>query len=151
MSEVPLRADLGEDDARHRARASSRPSAIRVKLEGAGKVGERYVGIAGIRDPYTIAHIDAVIEWARQQVRERFGDAGYELHYTVYGRDGVMGALEPLRDDRRHELGIAGAGRRADGGDGRGGLHDRHPPAVLRAAARCEGHGGLGRLSCSTR
>ena len=75
-----------------------------VKLEGAGKIGERYVGMVGIRDPYTIAHVDDVIGWARQQVRERFGDTGYELHYIVYGRDGVMGELEPLRNRPAHEL-----------------------------------------------
>ena len=46
-----------------------------MKLEGSGKVGERFVGMVGVRDPYTIAHIDAVIGWARGQVRERFGDA----------------------------------------------------------------------------
>jgi hypothetical protein len=78
---------------------------IRVKLEGAAKVGERYVGIAGVRDPYTVAHIDAVIAWARQQVRERFGTTGYELHYTVYGRNGVMGDLETIRTPA-HELGL---------------------------------------------
>lgn len=76
----------------------------RVKLEGSGKVGERYVGLCGIRDPYTIANVDRVIEWAKTQVRERFGASGYELHYTVYGRDGVMGELEPLRDKPGHEL-----------------------------------------------
>lgn len=77
---------------------------VRVKLEGAGKVGERYVGMCGIRDPYTVANVDRVIGWAREKVRERFGTTGYELHYTVYGRDGVMGALEPLRDQPGHEL-----------------------------------------------
>ena len=60
---------------------------VRVKLEGAGKVGERFVGLCGIRDPYTIANVDKVIEWAREQVRARFGETGYELHYNVYGRD----------------------------------------------------------------
>ncbi|MEO8104623.1 MAG: acyclic terpene utilization AtuA family protein [Betaproteobacteria bacterium] len=85
--------------------AQFQPAAeFRVKLEGAGKVGERYVGLVGIRDPYTIAHIDEVTGWARQQVRERFGETGYELHYIVYGRDGVMGPLEPLRDKPGHEL-----------------------------------------------
>lgn len=79
-------------------------SNIRVKLEGSGKVGERYVGLCGIRDPYTIANVDRVIDWAREKVRERFGDTGYELHYKVYGRDGVMGDLEPLRDQPGHEL-----------------------------------------------
>jgi len=76
----------------------------RVKLEGAGKIGERYVGIVGIRDPYTIANVDRVIDWARQQARERFGNADYELHYTVYGRDGVMGAMDPERHRPAHEL-----------------------------------------------
>jgi hypothetical protein len=76
-----------------------------VKLEGSGKVGERYVGIVGIRDPYIIANIDQVIAWAREQVRERFGDSGYELHYQLYGKNGVMGNLEPSRHTP-HELGV---------------------------------------------
>jgi hypothetical protein len=77
---------------------------FRVKLEGSGKVGERFVGIAGIRDPYTIANVDAVIEWARNQTIERFGPDGWELHYNVFGRDGIMGPMEPLRDQPGHEL-----------------------------------------------
>jgi Acyclic terpene utilisation family protein AtuA len=64
---------------------------LRVKLEGSGKIGERYVGIVGVRDPYTIANIDLVTAWARQQVVERFGEAGYELHFTVYGRNAILG------------------------------------------------------------
>jgi hypothetical protein len=77
---------------------------FRVKLEGSGKVGERFVGMAGIRDPYTIAHVDEVIEWARTQTRERFGPDGWELHYNVFGRNGVMGDMEPLRHKPGHEL-----------------------------------------------
>ena len=63
---------------------------FRVKLEGSGKLGERFVGMAGIRDPYTIAHVDEVIEWARSQVIERFGETGWELH------------LQRLRPQRHH-------------------------------------------------
>jgi hypothetical protein len=77
---------------------------FRVKLEGAARIGARYVGMAGVRDPYTIAHIDKVIDWAREQARERFGPDGWELHYNVYGRNGVMGDLEPLKDRPGHEL-----------------------------------------------
>ena len=77
---------------------------FRVKLEGAAKVGERYVGMVGIRDPYTIGNVDNVIAWARDKVRERFGDQGYELHYTIYGRNGVMGELEPMKHKPAHEL-----------------------------------------------
>jgi Acyclic terpene utilisation family protein AtuA len=81
-------------------------SELQVKLEGSGKVGERYIGIVGVRDPYTIANIDRVTGWARQQVIERFGDNGYELHFTVYGRDAVLGDREPLKAMSAHELGI---------------------------------------------
>lgn len=77
---------------------------FRVKLEGSGKVGERYIGMAGIRDPYTIAHIEKVIQWAKDQVREKFGDSGYELYYHLYGKNGVMGEMEPIKDARPHEL-----------------------------------------------
>ncbi len=77
---------------------------IRVKLEGSGVLGYRFVGIAGIRDPQTIARVDQVIDWAKTQVKERFGDDGYELHYNVYGRDGIMGMMEPNRDTPAHEL-----------------------------------------------
>lgn len=75
-----------------------------VKLEGAGRVGERYLGIVGIRDPYVIANIDRAIGWAKEQVRERFGDQGYELYYHVYGRNAIMGELEPLKDRLPHEV-----------------------------------------------
>lgn len=77
---------------------------FRVKLEGSGKVGERYIGIAGIRDPYTIQNIDKVIQWAKDQAKERFGEDGYQLHYHVFGRNGVMGDLEPIKEIRSHEL-----------------------------------------------
>ena len=77
---------------------------FRVKLEGSGKIGERFVGMAGIRDPYTIAHVDEVIAWARAQVEERFGTEGWELYYNVFGRNGIMGEMEPLKDHPAHEL-----------------------------------------------
>ena len=90
MTRLPLRAGRRAHDAHHRRRDSCLPRSMRVKLEGAGKVGERYVGMVGIRDPYTIAHIDEVIDWARAQVRERFGDSG------------LRAALHRLRPQRRH-------------------------------------------------
>jgi len=77
---------------------------VKVKLEGSGKVGERFIGIAAIRDPYSIKHVDKMVEWAKSQVREAFGDAGYELHYIVYGKNGVMGDMEPVKESKAHEL-----------------------------------------------
>lgn len=74
-----------------------RSDAYRVKLEGAGKVGERRLFIVGIRDPYTISLIDRVLELARERIAGLFGPIGedYDVRYHVYGRDGVMGSLEP--------------------------------------------------------
>lgn len=76
----------------------------KIKLEGSGKVGERFIGIGGIRDPYTIKNIDKVLELARDHVREQYGDEGYELHFNVYGKNGVMGNLEPVDETTSHEL-----------------------------------------------
>lgn len=80
-----------------------------VKLEGAGKLGERRLAIVGIRDPYTIENIDKAMGWARARLAERFGApeaSGWTVHYHAYGRDGVMGSLETARPARPHELGI---------------------------------------------
>ena len=77
---------------------------VKVKLEGSGKVGERYMGMAGIRDPYTIKNIDKVIDWAKSQVKERLGDKEYQLSYRIFGKNGVMGDLEPIKETKSHEL-----------------------------------------------
>ena len=77
---------------------------VKVKLEGSGKVGERFIGIAGVRDPYTINNIDNVIAWARSQVEERFAGKEYQLYYKIFGKNGVMGDLEPVKEIRSHEL-----------------------------------------------
>jgi hypothetical protein len=77
---------------------------IKIKLEGSGKVGERFIGIAGVRDPYTISNIDQVIKWARSQVEERFAGKEYQLYYKIFGKNGVMGDLEPVKEIRSHEL-----------------------------------------------
>lgn len=87
--------------------AFHRDPVYRVKLEGAGRVGERAMSIAGIRDPYTIRHLDQVVAWARGKVEEAWGPPGarYQLHYHVYGRDGVMGPWEPAPRPA-HEVGV---------------------------------------------
>jgi len=79
---------------------------VKVKLEGAGRVGERYIGIVGVRDPYTIKNIDKVIEWAKSQAEERLGKEGYQIYYHIYGKNAVMGNMEPVKETKSHELGI---------------------------------------------
>lgn len=76
---------------------------VKVKLEGSGRVGYRYMGMAGIRDPYTIKNIDKVIDWAKSQAKERLGD-NYQLSYRIFGKNGVMGDLEPVKETKSHEL-----------------------------------------------
>ena len=150
MQRMPLRAVQPEDHARHWPTLHSCAAESRVKLEGSARVGERFVGIAAVRDPYSVANVDLMIDWARGQVRERFGEQGYEVHYTVYGRDGVMGALEPVRTTGARAV-HRGARRGADARDGRRGLHDRHTPVVLCAPTRRKGNRGLGSLRSWTR
>ncbi|RMF93339.1 MAG: acyclic terpene utilization AtuA family protein [Nitrospinota bacterium] len=79
-------------------------SVYKVKLEGAGKVGERALAIVGIRDPATISYIDQLLTWSRTKVRERFGEGDFQVFYHVYGRNGVMGDLEPQRVITSQEL-----------------------------------------------
>jgi hypothetical protein len=80
-----------------------------VKIEGAGKVGERRLAIVGMRDPYMIANVDKAIAWARARLAERFGapeEAGWQVFYHLYGRDGVMGPMEPCPPAAPHEIGV---------------------------------------------
>lgn len=79
-----------------------------VKLEGVSMAGYRTVAIAGCRDPVMIKGIEAVIEQVRERVDDNFSGAGFKyfLDFKVYGRNGVMGALEPEKSTASHELGI---------------------------------------------
>lgn len=79
---------------------------LRVKLEGAKKIGERYMGIAAIRDPHVIRSVDAAIEWCRTAVARRFGHEKYELFFHVMGRNGVLKDMEPAIHDTPHELAV---------------------------------------------
>jgi len=77
---------------------------IKVKLEGSGFIGEKYIGLAGIRDPYTIENIDEVIRMAREHIAEEFSDIDYRVSFRVFGKNGVMGELEPVKEITSHEL-----------------------------------------------
>ena len=80
-----------------------------LKLEGARKVGYRAISIAGTRDPVMMQHIDDIISGVNARVEDNFRDRNlkYHLNFIIYGRDGVMGALEPLRGNPpSHEFGI---------------------------------------------
>ncbi len=79
-----------------------------IKLEGAICVGYRTVSIAGARDPIMINQIDDIIATVKDRVKQNFGDTlgEYRLDIKVYGKNGVMGNLEPIQTVNTHELGI---------------------------------------------
>jgi len=80
----------------------------RLKLEGAEHIGYRSVVIVGIRDAVMIRELDGVIEHATERAVQRFGgkELGVNLMFRTYGRDGVMGALEPDRAFVPKEIGL---------------------------------------------
>ncbi len=88
------------------------PLEYTVKLEGAGKVGYRSVLIAGIRDPVLIRDIDNFLEQCLRETERRVGDVlsgrvqpgSYSINFRIYGKNGVMGPLEPVKEIRSHEL-----------------------------------------------
>lgn len=79
-----------------------------VKLEGVRQMGFRTISVAGTRDPIMIQSIDAILEAVTTQVHDilRAEAIDGRIHFHIYGKDGVMGALEPQKKIMGHELGI---------------------------------------------
>ncbi len=78
-----------------------------VKLEGAAPVGFRTISIAGTRDPIMIGSIETILEAVKARVAQILGEqAQARVFFHLYGKNGVMGALEPEKQTRSHELGI---------------------------------------------
>jgi Acyclic terpene utilisation family protein AtuA len=84
-----------------------------VKLEGAELVGYTAMLIGGVRDPLILAQLDWWLERIRHYIRGSMDrvmgialdDDRYRLGFQVYGRNAVMGELEP-RSEPGHEVGI---------------------------------------------
>jgi hypothetical protein len=82
-----------------------------VKLEGVELAGYRSICVCGTRDPLLIARLDSFLEDVRGEVAKKAAAFGatpdnYTLTIRSYGRDGVMGAREPVREIAGHELGF---------------------------------------------
>ncbi|MDH3703194.1 MAG: DUF1446 domain-containing protein, partial [Alphaproteobacteria bacterium] len=83
-----------------------------VKLEGSEKVGYQSVIIGSIRDPFIIRQIDDWVERlharVHARVKEVYGDAlsadDYIFNVRIYGKNGTMGPLEPVKEVTSHEL-----------------------------------------------
>ena len=118
---------------------------VKVKIEGAGMVGQRRLAIVGIRDPYTIGLIDKAIAWGRGKLEERFGPAGERLPVllprlrTRRGHGCARTVAAPAAARALHR-GRGAARRQAR----RGNLRARRAQSVLRTPAGGEGNGGRG-------
>jgi hypothetical protein len=83
-----------------------------VKLEGAEKAGYQSILIGSIRDPFIIRQIDDWTARLEEKIHARvkmvYGDRlkpeDYLLFIRIYGKNGTMGALEPVKEIRSHEL-----------------------------------------------
>ncbi len=82
-----------------------------IKLEGVSFIGYRTVFIGGIRDPILISGIDAFLSTVRAKTQESFpimnDNPDITLHFHIYGRNAVMGELEPT-PLCAHEIGVLG-------------------------------------------
>jgi hypothetical protein len=83
-----------------------------VKLEGAELVGYQSIMIGGIRDPFILRRLDQWLSEVKAYIHgavERvllLRPADWTLTVHVYGRNAVMGALEPNPSEMPHEVGI---------------------------------------------
>jgi hypothetical protein len=83
-----------------------------VKLEGAEKVGHQSVFIGSVRDPFIIRQIDDWVARLEDRIHARVAQVygttlksgDYHLNFRIYGKNGTMGPLEPVKEIRSHEL-----------------------------------------------
>ena len=83
-----------------------------VKLEGAECAGYQSILIGSIRDPFIIRQIDDWVARLKTRIAARvrmvYGDrlpeSDYRLAIHIYGKNGTMGPLEPVKEIRAHEL-----------------------------------------------
>jgi hypothetical protein len=79
---------------------------VNVTLEGVGKIGDRFVGIIGLHDPYTVQHLDELLDWTRSQIEQFFVGKSYELLCRVYGKPDTSDEVEPVQANTSPEVGI---------------------------------------------
>lgn len=82
-----------------------------VKLEAAELAAYRAFTICGTRDPLLIETLDDFLGHVRDNTASKAADFGagpddYKLIIRTYGRDGVMGEREPLKNNLGHEVGF---------------------------------------------
>lgn len=96
-----------ETDRSVRVRGSKfTPLPYTIKLEGVAQEGYRTISVCGIRDPIFIEQLDSVMEEIREKIAQDFRGTDHILTFRIYGRNAVMGELEPRVGPKGHELGV---------------------------------------------
>lgn len=97
--------EIGEGRVEVRGSRHERTVPYRIKLEGARRTGYRSLSVAGTRDPVMVRDVESILEAVRAQVSSQASIPG-TVRFHVYGKNGVMGDMEPLKAACGHELGI---------------------------------------------
>jgi hypothetical protein len=87
---------------------------VTIKLEGAELAGYQSIIVAGVREPFILRQLDSWLDGMRAKFADRVqevfrgkvGPQDYSIRVRVYGRDGVMGKLEPRAQEIGHEVGL---------------------------------------------
>jgi hypothetical protein len=87
------------------------PGPHTIKLEAVEKVGYSAFTFAGTRDPGLIGQLDSFIDGVTTASHTKIAALGiakdnYQIVFRLYGKNGVMGEWEPMKDRVSHEIGI---------------------------------------------
>lgn len=102
------------DERRVRVRGSRfTPLPYTVKLEGAARIGYRAMVLGGVRDPVILEQFDSWFGGLKAHIAENveaiYGESirgQYQIHYKVYGANGVLGDREPHPERIGNEIGL---------------------------------------------
>ena len=102
---------LDERTVRVRGSAFRPTPTYQVKLEGAAIIGQRTVFMGGVRDPILVGQIDTFLAGVKARLKAGYPElqsGAAQVIFHVYGKNGVMGDMEPEKDFVPLEVGILG-------------------------------------------
>jgi hypothetical protein len=99
------------DDATVKVSGSRKiPRPYTLKVEGVKVAGYRTICVSGIRDPHLMESLDWFLKDTVGYVQKKHAEyewrKDYELYFRVYGKDAVLGRVEPIKKTASHEFGL---------------------------------------------
>jgi len=100
--------DIGEGMVEVKGTKFVPTDGYKIKLEGVRSVGFRTISIAGTRDPIMIGQIEEILGEVRTMADDNLKNEGLDgqISFHLYGKNAVMGALEPDAPPAPQEIGI---------------------------------------------